>query len=202
VTVTGKGFITQNVITGLDQTGDRYRELNIQAKQTCMLHGDAVVLYYMRRTLASSQNPLQPSPGPQILPATNTTVSTTSYPSAIEIIVRLQVDGTGKFSAPFDKSVLRPKVNINEFFSWFSMQTRRGGPHGPPCLKFTFKDAMPEPKATEVSRGNEDHFNYMRKDVKEQCEKAKAYMPDLKEFVILVTVPGWSTPKGEEEEDW
>ncbi|KAE9368700.1 hypothetical protein N431DRAFT_415338 [Stipitochalara longipes BDJ] len=202
VTVTGKGFITQNVITGLDQTGDRYQEIHIQAKQTCMLHGDAVVLYYKRRTHTSPQPALQPSPKPPILPATNTTTSTTSSTSAIEIIVRLQIDGTGKFSAPFGKSVLRPKVNTTEFFSWFSTQTRRGGPHGPPCLKFTFKDAMPEPKATEVSRGNEDHFNYMRKDVKAQCEKAKAYMPDLKEFVILVTVPGWFTPKGEEEEDW
>ena len=201
--MTGKGFITQNVITGLDQTGDRYRDINIQAKQTCMLHGDAVVLYYKRRALVSSQHPLQSSPKSQILPATNATTSTTtSFPSAIEIIIRLQIDGTGKFSAPFDKSVLRPKINITEFFTWFSTQTRRGGPHGPPCLKFTFKDAMPEPKATEVSRGNEDHFNYMRKDVKAQCERAKAYMPDLKEFVILVTVPGWFTPKGEEEEDW
>jgi hypothetical protein len=204
VTVTGKGFITQNVTTGPDETGDRYKEINIQAKQTCMLHGDAVVLYYKRRSFGAPQQSVQPSHQNQQKPQSVglDTTSTAGTPSPIEIIVRLQIDGTGKFSAPFDKSVLRPKVNTTEFFSWFSTQTRRGGPHGPPCLKFTFKDAMPSPKATEVSRGNEDHFNYMRKDIKAQCEKAKAYMPDLKEFVILVTVPNWSTPKGEEEEDW
>jgi hypothetical protein len=200
VAITGKGFITQNVITGQNESGDRYQEINIQPKQTCMLHGDAVVLYYKRRTLESAQHFVQPNPKVQ---DTNPTAATTaSFPSPIEIIVRIQIDGTGKFSAPFDKSVLRPKVNTTQFFSWFSTQTRRGGSCGPPCLKFTFKDAMPEPKATEVSRGNEDHFNYMRKDVKAQCEKAKSYMPNLKEFVILVTVPGWCTPKGEEEEDW
>ena len=202
VTVTGKGFITQNITTGPEETGERYHQLNIQAKQTCMLHGDAVVLYYKRRSIGSPQ-PLQKASSQQ---STQSAVSNTSAGSKdsppIEIIVRLQIDGTGKFSAPFDKSVLRPKVNTTEFFSWFSTQTRRAGPHGPPCLKFTFKDAMPLPKATEVSRGNEDHFDYMRKDIKAQCEKAKAYMPELKEFVVLVTVPDWSSPKREEEEDW
>jgi hypothetical protein len=204
VTVTGKGFITQNVTTGPDETGDRYKEINIQAKQTCMLYGDAVVLYYKRRSFGSPQQSVQPSHQNQrkSQSAGSDSVPIVSTPSPVEIGVRLQIDGTGKFSAPFDKSVLRPRVNITEFFSWFSTQTRRCGPHGPPCLKFTFKDAMPAPKATEVSRGNEDHFNYMRKDIKAQCEKAKAYMPNLKEFVILVTVPNWSTPKGEEEEDW
>ena len=62
---------------------------------------------------------------------------------------------------------------------------------------------MPMPQATEISAGNEDHFNYMRKDIKVQCEKAKRFMPELKEFVILVTVPGWVSPNvEEEEEDW
>lgn len=202
VTVTGKGFITQNMVTGPDTTGDRYQEISIQAKQTCMLHGDAVVLYYKRRTLGSSQPSMQPTPKPQNpQPASSNMSSITTVASSlspIEIIIRLQMDGTGKFSAPFDKSVLRPKVNTTEFFSWFLTQTRRKTDR----LKFTFKDAMPEPKATEVSRGNEDHFNYMRKDVKAQCEKAKAFMPDLKEFVILVTVPGWSSQQWEDEEDW
>jgi hypothetical protein len=164
VTVTGKGFITQNITTGPEETGERYHELNIQAKQTCMLHGDAVVLYYKRRDIGSPQKPLQKAPNQRNLQsAGSNATSATNIPSPIEIIVRLQMDGTGKFSAPFDKSVLRPKVNTTEFFSWFSTQTRRAGPHGPPCLKFTFKDAMPLPKATEVSRGNEDHFDYMRK---------------------------------------
>lgn len=61
---------------------------------------------------------------------------------------------------------------------------------------------MPIPQATEITAGNEDHFNYMRKDVKVQCEKARRYMPDLREFVVLVTVPGWVEVGGEEDEDW
>lgn len=193
VTLTGKGFITQNIATGPDETGNRYQEIIVQPKQTCMIHGDAVVLYYKRRTVG----PPPQAPPPQITRSKESDMSSsTGSTPPIEIIVRLQVDGSGKFSAPFDKSVLRPKVTTTEFFSWFSTQTRWDGPHGPPCLKFTFKDAMPSPKATEVSRGNEDHFNYMRRDIKAQCEKARAYMPDLREFVVLITVAGWVSPKG------
>jgi hypothetical protein len=194
VTITGKGFITQTIPTGPDETGNRYQEINIQPKQTCMIHGDAVVLYYKCRTVSNPLHSLQPTPSQKN--AQSVAIST----SPIEIVVRLQMDGSGKFSTPFDKSVLRPKLTTTEFFSWFSTQTRCGGSYGPLCLKFTFKDAMPTPKATEVARGNEDHFNYMRKDIKTQCEKARAYMPDLKEFVVLVTVP--SSPVGEEEEEW
>jgi len=204
VTITGKGFITQNIPTGPEETGTRYQEVSIQPKQTCMLHGNAVVLYYKRRDISFSS--LQPAPNQGKFQASQSASSAMSSPaistSPVEIVVRLQMDGAGKFSAPFDKSVIRPKVNTTEFFSWFSTQTRRGDSQGPPCLKFTFKDAMPIPKATEVSRGNEDHFDYMRKDIKAQCERAKAYMPDMKEFVVLVTVPGWVSPKGEEEEEW
>jgi hypothetical protein len=199
VTITGKGFITQNIATGPDETGNRYQEIIVQPKQTCMLHGDAAVLYYKPRTVSSPPK----APSSQITQSKSPDISSSSSSTPpIKIIVRLQVDGSGKFSTPFDKSVLRPKVTTTEFFAWFATQTRRNGPHSPPCLKFTFKDAMPSPKATEVSRGNEDHFNYMRMDIKAQCEKARMYMPDLKEFVVLVTVPNWVSPQGEEEEDW
>jgi hypothetical protein len=117
-------------------------------------------------------------------------------------VVRLQKDGKGRFSPSYDKSVLRPKVTIAEFFSWFAKQTGYGGMEGPSLLKFTFKDAMPVPKATEIARCNEDHFSYMRRDIKEQREKARTFMPDFQEFVILVTAPGWGSPPGLEEEEW
>ncbi len=60
---------------------------------------------------------------------------------------------------------------------------------------------MPGPKSKEIQRGNEDHFRYVRKDIKEQFEKAGRKMPGLGEFVVLVTVPGWCENVGEDE-DW
>ena len=86
--------------------------------------------------------------------------------------------------------------------SGFASQSGHCPPLGPPHLKFTFKDAMPSPTSTEIARGNEDHFNYMRKDIKIQCEKARKFMSDLREFVILVTVPGWTGASVDEEEEW
>jgi len=117
---------------------------------------------------------------------------------AVEIFFRIQINRSGKFSVPFDKSILRPSITVRGFFSWFASKTGHAEP-GPAALKFTFKDAMPAPTSTQVMRGNEDHFKYMRKDIKSQCAKAKVFMPELKEFTILITVPGWDDPS---EEDW
>lgn len=196
VAVTGKGYITLNVKTGPDEPGDRYQEVTIQPKQTCMLHGEAVVLFYKRRQEAldpaSQIRTRSESRGP----------SQSSATSEVDIIIRLQIDGNGKYSSPFDKSVLRPRITTTEFFSFFANQSGHCAPVGPPYLRFTFKDAMPAPTSTEIARGNEDHFNYMRKDIKAQCEKAKKFIVDLKEFVILVTVPGWRTTGADEEEEW
>ncbi|PVH75281.1 hypothetical protein DL98DRAFT_320196 [Cadophora sp. DSE1049] len=246
VTVSGKGYVTLTIPTGPDETGDRFKEVMIQPKQTCMLHGGAVVLYLkcanipppppLQRTIPSTEvdgrhvrdgrppsssydqeirnatfrDDRPPPPPPlsqypqyqQLLQGQESQSSSPNSNSNIDIKIRVQVDGTGKFSIPFDKSVLRPKVTTTEFFSWFASRSRHAPPHPPRHLKFTFKDAMPTPQATEIAAGNEDHFNYMRKDVKVQCEKAKKFMPELKEFVILVTVPGWVSPDVEEEEDW
>ncbi|KUJ24456.1 uncharacterized protein LY89DRAFT_22956 [Mollisia scopiformis] len=197
VAITGKGYITLNVKTGPDESGDRYQDIAVQPKQTCMLHGEAVVLFYKRRQI-------QPEPPPQPPPFPSENHSQLQRPSTasdVDIIIRLQMDGSGKYSPAFDKSVLRPnRITTIEFFSWFASQSGHCPPQGPPYLKFTFKDAMPAPTSTEIVRGNEDHFNYMRKDIKIQCEKAKKYMADVKEFVILVTVPGWNTI--DEEEEW
>ncbi|KAH7403234.1 hypothetical protein BKA64DRAFT_444119 [Cadophora sp. MPI-SDFR-AT-0126] len=249
VTVSGKGYVTLAIPTGPDETGSRFKLAMILPKQTCMLHGGAVVLYFKRADIPppSSPGPMipiieaddkyagggqppslsynqgmshaafrddRPPPPPplsqhsqyQQMLQSQKSQSTSSNPTSIsasnvDIIIRVQVDGTGQFSIPFDKSVLRPKVTTTEFFSWFASQSRHSPPHPPRHLKFTFKDAMPTPQATEIVMGNEDHFNYMRKDIKAQCEKAKKFMPELKEFVILVTVPGWAVPD-DGEEDW
>ncbi|KAK0115519.1 hypothetical protein ONS95_000203 [Cadophora gregata] len=243
VTVSGKGYVTLNIPTGPDETGDRFKQIIIHPKQTCMLHGGAVALYFKRaftppppprpsipgaeannrftndvqaHSLSYNQGTCvtafrddRPPPPPplsqhsqcqQILQRQESQSSCSS--SSLDIKIRVQVDGTGKFSIPFGKSVLRPKVTTTEFFSWFTSQGRQAPPQPPRHLKFTFKDAMPNPQATEIVVGNEDHFNYMRKDIKVQCEKARKFMPELKEFVILVTVPGWTSAEVEEEDDW
>jgi hypothetical protein len=158
VTITGKGFITQNITTGPDETGQRYQEIIIQPKQTCIIQGDAVVLYYKRRTVGP---PPQASP-PQITRSKDSDISSTGCASPVEIVVRLhwapgrwirkiqlpirQISSPAK-SHNYGILLLVLNANHMERFS-----------HSPPCLKFTFKDAMPSPKATEVSRGNEDHL--------------------------------------------
>jgi hypothetical protein len=57
---------------------------------------------------------------------------------------------------------------------------------------------MPAPTSTDIARSNEDHFRYMLQDIKIQCDNAKAFMPELKEFAVLATVPGWDLPAKEE----
>ncbi len=200
VTVTGKGYVTLSIRTGPDETGDRFQEFSVQPKQTCMIRDGAVVLYYKRRDppplpQTPSQHQVQHSEGANNSPSTG-------FASPFDIVIRVQIDSTGKFSPPFPKSVLRPKITTTEFFSWFASQSHHSPPSGPEYLKFTLKDAMPEPRATGIVRGNEDHFNYMRKDIKAQSEKAKEFMPELKEFVVLVTVPGWAPPDAEDNEEW
>lgn len=239
VSITGKGYITMNVWTGPDEVGDRYQQVNIHHKQSCMLHGGAVVLYYKRREASeTAANPRSQAPdmktptlddplsaraaslyrdvmiedisarnnksstsGPQqslsteILERSSTS---SELLAEVDIVIRIQIERSGKFSIPYDKSFLRPGISVAEFFSWFA--TTSGYAKLPAALKFTFKDAMPAPTSTQISRGNEDHFKYLRKDIKTQCTNSKAFMPELKEFVVLITVPGWEDTSI--EEDW
>jgi hypothetical protein len=71
-------------------------------------------------------------------------------------------------------------------------------------LRFTFKDAMPAPHSSEIVRGNEEHFMFMRKEIRSICENAQKYMPGMREWVVLVSVPGWVEEEGDEghEEEW
>jgi hypothetical protein len=115
-----------------------------------------------------------------------------------EISVRVQTDGAGKVSTRYSKWVLRPEITTTDFFAWFAQQTGRGRSEGPPSLRFTFKDAMPAPTSSTIAQANEDHFNLMKRDLKAQFEKAKEFVPNLKEFLVVVTDPGWVS----EDEYW
>jgi hypothetical protein len=101
------------------------------------------------------------------------------------------MDEMGRFSGPYGISVWRPKVKTTEFFAWSGSQTGRGGVRGTPVLTFTLKDAMPYPKSCDIAILNENDFRWMRKHILTQFEKAKSYMPGLKDFAVLVTDPGW-----------
>jgi hypothetical protein len=115
-----------------------------------------------------------------------------------EIVIRVQTDGAGKVSTRHSKWVLRPEITTTDFFAWFAHQTGRGGSEGPPSLRFTFKDAMPTPTSSTIAQANEDHFDLMKRDLKTQFEKAREFVPNLKEFLVVVTDPGWVS----EEEYW
>lgn len=116
------------------------------------------------------------------------------------VVVRIQVNRHGSLSEPFPKTVLAPKVTNAEFFAWFAKQTGYGGPIGPAELSFSFKDVVPTPKINVIARGNEEHFEYMKRDIRPMCELTTAKVPGLSEFAILVTVPGWVLEK--QDDTW
>ncbi|KAH8674836.1 hypothetical protein BGZ60DRAFT_279620 [Tricladium varicosporioides] len=116
-------------------------------------------------------------------------VSVTS--SVIQIVVRIQENEHNWFSRPYNKKVLLSGITSVNFFAWFAYRTGYAGPCGPPELVFTWKGALPKPKHARIKRGDEEHFQYMKGDIKPHFEQTKALMPELIEFAILVTVPGW-----------
>jgi hypothetical protein len=66
---------------------------------------------------------------------------------------------------------------------------------------------MPVPHSSDIGRGNEEHFMFMRRDIRRMSEKAGKWMGGLREFGVLVSVPGWSegngeNGEGEEEDEW
>jgi hypothetical protein len=158
-----------------------------------------VVLIKRNQDVSTPQSPNNPK------------VATTIKASTSEILIRLQISAAGQFSLPYQKDVMRPKITTTEFLSWFLTQSNycmqspnnsliESSLQKPKRLRFTLKDAMPRPKATELVIGDESYFVYMRKYIKGQYEKAKAFCPELREFVILVTVPEWADKENVEEE--
>lgn len=63
-------------------------------------------------------------------------------------------------------------------------------------LQLTLKDAMPVAKVINVERGDEESFGNVRDDILVQFEKARFFMPRLKEFGVLIVDPGWAMVDG------
>jgi len=152
-----------------------------------------------RKTLRDRLPPLQIAPAsqhhhPLVLPPAvdyrqDKPVSETS--SALQIVVRIQENEHCRFSRPYSKNVLLSEVTTVDFFAWFARCTGYDNPSGPPELKFTWKDALPKPEYARIKRGDEKHFQFMKADIEPLLERAKALMPELIEFAVLITVPGW-----------
>lgn len=86
-----------------------------------------------------------------------------------------------------------------DFFIWFARSTGYAHPSGPAELKFILKDALPESRSARIKRGDEVNFQFLKEDIKPHFERAKALMPELTEFAILVTVPGWAVERLSDE---
>ncbi len=118
-------------------------------------------------------------------------------PPAAEIQVRLQKDAAGHFTAPHDFAFFATITTMELLFDWFSRRTGRGGPFGPERLRVTLKDAMPVAKYYDLERGYggaefaNAELQRMKEDIMNEYEKTKAFMPDLKEFAVLVVDPFW-----------
>ena len=103
--------------------------------------------------------------------------------SFIQIVVRIQENRHGQYSRRYNKTVLYQKTN-KEFYDWFASRTQSAYPSGPLELKFTFKDALPEVKSSTITRENEEHFEYMKRDIEPQCKWAIDRMPEMIEFLF------------------
>ncbi|KAG9242481.1 hypothetical protein BJ878DRAFT_544224 [Calycina marina] len=112
-------------------------------------------------------------------------------PPAIQIAVRIQENEHSRFSRPCSKNVLLSEVTAVDFFTWFARRMGYAYPSGPPELKFILRDALPEPKSARIKRGDYVNFQFMKADIRPHFERAKALVPELNEFAILATVPGW-----------
>ncbi|CZR52083.1 uncharacterized protein PAC_01960 [Phialocephala subalpina] len=160
-----------------------------------------------RKTLRDRLPSLQIAPAPQhhhplVLPPAvayrqDKPVSETS--SVRQIVVRIQENEHCRFSRPYSKHVLLSEVTTVDFFAWFARCTGYDNPSGPPELKFTWKDALPKPEYTRIKRGDEKHFQFMKAEIEPLLERAKALMPELIEFTILVTVPRWAVERPGDE---
>jgi hypothetical protein len=123
--------------------------------------------------------------------------TTVPPPPAAEIQVRLQKDAAGHFTAPHDFAFFATITTMELLFDWFARRTGHGGPFGPEKLRVTLKDAMPVAKYYDLERDYggaafaNAEFQRMKEDIVNEYEKTKAFMPDLKEFAVLVVDPFW-----------
>jgi len=59
-------------------------------------------------------------------------------------------------------------------------------------LKITLEDVLPIVVYGQIRRGDEEHFEYIKQDIKPHLEQTKALKPALTEFAFLVIVPRWT----------
>jgi len=130
VAITAHGRPVDQVDTGQGPIGECYAELTIGVGQTCVIHGSSMVLYYQPRKVPVPDRAQQSQPRPAGQWSIRELVKLVSSPP--EIVVRLQMDELGSFSAPYEFSVWRCKMKTTEFFAWFGGETGRGGVKGPP----------------------------------------------------------------------
>lgn len=164
------------------ESGGKITKERGPSAQSNLSNSSSVILDSMENALVSSHQHARPSLH---------LVPNAALHICPAITVRIQVNGIGSFSKPFPKIVLAPKVKNVEFFAWFAEQTGCDAPIGPSELCFSFKDVVHAPKNNIIARGNEEYFEYMKRDIQPMCELSSAMIPGMFEFKIMVTVPGW-----------
>ncbi|KFY31834.1 hypothetical protein V493_00752, partial [Pseudogymnoascus sp. VKM F-4281 (FW-2241)] len=100
----------------------------------------------------------------------------------------------GNFSEPYHFKMISAMRTVEDFFSWFSSEARYKRFSGLQTLSFCFKDAAPSLIIKCIERGNAQQFEDMKGDIQRICYDTLAYMPRMKDFTILVAVPGWIIP--------
>ena len=137
---------------------NEYTHFTLGPGQSVKMFGEAVVLFYRLRRIAPA-----PTPTPNLPSNSNLLFNTRDTH-------RLQINSSGHFSTPYPKSCIRSKNTTEEFFTWFAHQTSHCLPHGPERMRFTFKDAIPVLHSSEIGKGNEEYFIFMRRDIKRMWE--------------------------------
>ena len=97
MSISGRGFSTLVILTGPGEIGDRYVSVGIKEKQTCMIKGNSVVVYY-RRIKGTFSATIAPRFQQQIqgfLDSKNSQFLKSQ--AAVDLKVYLQTNSKGKF---------------------------------------------------------------------------------------------------------
>lgn len=198
--VDNNNTILTTITTDPAFTGHPYVDVVIPDDCVCQITGNTALLLYHKKR--------QSAPLPE--KATNDTIpssSTSPYDRlAPDIVVRIQISRSGRLSLPYHKDVMRPEVTSEEFFNWFQKEIKQAQLNFSSLqrsrftlpltqLSFVLKDSMPVPKTGIINRGDEATFDYVRRYIEAHFEKAKSYCPGLREFAVLLMIPGPMKPE-------